>query len=262
MPVCVVTRPANRPCCRSDAAPGCPGFAPAPAHRSVARSPNPESELGVPVSPSPVAPRRHIGHPMTVPDSDVLARLPGRRCRRPSDRFGRRTDLRHRSRDPGLPANRPRWPLTPSPDTPANRTVELAPPACRTSGAVGVLRSSSSRVAPSPRTAGEPTARCGEAGGFSLRPKPLPPRGRDRDPCPVRPEDRPGNQSVSPSRFACALRYVHHCREHKSPGQEVFLNPQGYPLNNSSIPRILSFVHRAFTAVYTPLSPVRGGVGV
>lgn len=232
-----------------------PRFAPAPARRPVARSPNPESELGVPVSPSPVAPRRHIGHPMTVPDFDVSSRLPGRRCRRPSDRVGRRTDLRHRRRDPGLSANRPRWPLTPWPRRPANRTVEMAPPDWRTSGAVGVLRSSSSQVTPPLRTAGKPIVRGDEAGGFSLRPKPLPPRGRDRDPCPVRPEGRPGNQPVSPSRCACALRYEDYCRERKTPGQEVFPNPQGYPLNNPSIPRISAFIHRAFTTAYTPLSP-------
>jgi hypothetical protein len=49
--------------------------------------------------------------------------------------------------------------------------------------------------------------------------------------------------SVSRPRSACAARYEGHFRERETPGQAVFLNPQGYPPNFSSIPSFSSVVH-------------------
>ena len=63
------------------------------------------------------------------------------------------------------------------------------------------------------------------------------------------------------SRLACAFRYVQHSREHETPGQEAFLNPQGYPPNFPAIPRISPIVHREFTGATRVFPTVvhRGG---
>jgi hypothetical protein len=66
------------------------------------------------------------------------------------------------------------------------------------------------------------------------------------------------NGSFSRPRLACAARYEGYIRGRETPGQEVFLNPQAYPLNFSSIPRIPSVVHLAYTPSCTGLSPDRG----
>ena len=55
--------------------------------------------------------------------------------------------------------------------------------------------------------------------------------------------------SVIQFRLACAPRYVAYLRERITPGQGVFLNPQGYPRTFSSIPRFLHFVHRSCTGM-------------
>jgi len=55
---------------------------------------------------------------------------------------------------------------------------------------------------------------------------------------PDSPRRLPPKDSLSRPRLACALRYGAYLRERETPGQEVFLNPQGYPRNFSSIPRI------------------------
>ena len=69
----------------------------------------------------------------------------------------------------------------------------------------------------------------------------------------VRPEDRdPVTRFPSPGlRALSGTNESQHQR--KTPGQEVFSNPQGYPPKFSTIPRISSIVHRVFTA----LSPAR-----
>lgn len=62
---------------------------------------------------------------------------------------------------------------------------------------------------------------------------------------------------VSRPRLACAARYESYSRERETPGQGVFLNPQGYPPNFSSIPRNWSVVHLPYTTSCTALSPAR-----
>jgi len=59
-------------------------------------------------------------------------------------------------------------------------------------------------------------------------------------------------------RLACAPRYVAYLRERITPGQGVFLNPQGYPRTFSSIPRNVRVVHRSCTGM-SPDSPARAG---
>lgn len=55
--------------------------------------------------------------------------------------------------------------------------------------------------------------------------------------------------SVIQFRLACAPRYVAYLRERITPGQGVFLNPQGYPRTFSSIPRNVRVVHRSCTGM-------------
>jgi hypothetical protein len=50
-------------------------------------------------------------------------------------------------------------------------------------------------------------------------------------------------------RLACAPRYVAYLRERITPGQGVFLNPQGYPRTFSSIPRNVRVFHRSCTGM-------------
>ncbi len=229
---------------------------PLPSRRSVARPPTPESELGVPV-PQP----RGSSTPHRSPDDGAEPRLGLPGCPDPVAGIppialaGEPTSVT----GVGAPVCRRTDPVGPRrrPSAPVARAVELAPPDWPRSGAVGVLRSSSSRIAAPLRVPGKPVARCDEAGGFSLRPEPLSPRGRGPSPTPIRPEDRSGTEPVPRPGLRCALRYVAYSREGKTPGQEVFLNPQGYPLNFFEVPRNSVVVHRAFTRVYTALSPAR-----
>ena len=107
-------------------------------------------------------------------------------------------------------------------------------------------RLGSSRHAPPLAASGCPvTRRCG---AMASRPARTRSRlvGRERFPPPAarRP---PSKDSVSRPRFACALRYEAYLREHKTPGQAVFLKSQGYPLNFFLIPRIHPFVHQQRT---------------
>ena len=62
--------------------------------------------------------------------------------------------------------------------------------------------------------------------------------------------------SVIQPRLACAPRYVAYLREGITPGQGVFLNPQGYPRTFSSIPRNLHVVHRSCTGMSPDLRPL------
>jgi hypothetical protein len=68
---------------------------------------------------------------------------------------------------------------------------------------------------------------------------------------------RRSEDSVIRSRLACAPRYVGYLRGWITPGQGVFLNPQGYPRTFSSIPRNLLVVHRSFTGMSPDLRPRR-----
>jgi hypothetical protein len=97
------------------------------------------------------------------------------------------------------------------------------------------------------RPAGCPALRHFEA---CVASRPVRPRFRLVDPARRRPPPirrSVSNDPVSWSRSACAARYEEYFRERKTPGQEVFSNPQGYPLNFSPIPRISCVVHRPCT---------------
>jgi hypothetical protein len=117
-----------------------------------------------------------------------------------------------------------RWPLRSPPRLPGARRFGAAPPLAAPVARCSSLRSVASRPARS-------RLRLVNWGRFPLR-------SARR----LRSED-----SVVQSRLACAPRYDAYLRERITPGQGVFLNPQGYPRSFSPIPRILRFVHRSCT---------------
>jgi len=215
--------------------------------RSANRPPSPESRPGSRRSGS-LPLRRHIGCPMPVPP----------RPHRPADPASIVGDPR-----PGHPPKRaplPEWrsrlpvarlvePLDAVHADPVSQVVALAPPGLVSNRTVGVSCSRPSRNFVT-RLAGCPAGRATKHGGFMPRPEPLclVERTRERSASLRR---AVLSDPVVRSRSACAFRYVHHCREWETPGQEVFSNPQGYPLNFSGIPRNSSLVHRSCTGAST-----------
>lgn len=144
-----------------------------------------------------------------------------------------------------LPVSRLVEPLDAVHADPVSRVVALAPPGRVSNRAVGVPCPRPSRNFAA-RLAGFPAGRATKHGGFMPRPDPLRLVERTRE----RSATLRGAMLSDPvvrSRLACAFRYVHHSREHETPGQAVFSNPQGYPPKFPAIPRISSFVHRPFT---------------
>jgi hypothetical protein len=57
--------------------------------------------------------------------------------------------------------------------------------------------------------------------------------------------------SVSQPRLACAVRYVAYLRERETAGQELLLNPQGYPPNFPFTHKKYWFIHRSCTGLPT-----------
>ena len=167
------------------------------------------------------------GEPVVVSRSDSIGRLP---------------DLRHRSWNPGLPVARLRWPhgaVHADPETvSSHRTPPVASPRSQLGCSLGSVPETSPPVAPVARR----SVRRSKVAS-SLRPEPLSPRG----PCSLsvsdEPEGLPLIDPIARPRFACALRYESYIRGLITPGQEVFLNPQAYPLTFFGIPKISSFVH-------------------
>ncbi len=214
--------------------------------RLANQPPSPESEPGLPVARPRCSSAPSVARHGAAPDP--VGRLPDLRCRSHHDPFGRSPDLRCRSSGPrsaGCPA--PSAPDAVRVD-PVSRAIAMAPPERFRRSSWGASTSSS-------RCAGQlvvgPVAR---RLGTSQRVASRPVRNRfrlvDRARSPIRSTRRlPSSNSVARSRSACALRYDEHNREHETPGQEVFLNPQGYPLNFSFVPRILASVHRSCTVL-------------
>ncbi len=175
---------------------------------------------------------------------DAIHRQSRRRCRPGS--FGRLPDLRPRSsRTRSAGRTRLRCPFD----------AVHADPVARAIAGVAVLRSPEqlgcSFDLRSVRTS---TSHHRQAGGSSWRlVASRPYRTRFRIVSRVRFPPRSTRRSVSKDsvsrpRCACAPRYGAHLRGHETAGQEVILNPQGYPPNFSLFPRNARIVHRPFTS--------------
>jgi len=138
------------------------------------------------------------------------------------------------------------------------------PPASRRLGTSKLLPRCSPPRLPGARRFGAapplaaPVARCSSLRSVASRPVRSRLRlvNQSRFPLPSARRLRSEDSVIQP-RLACAPRYVAYLREGITPGQGVFLNPQGYPRTFSSIPRNLFFVHCSCTGMYTDLRPAR-----